>query len=60
MNETSAYWDALAPHHASLENNYFDLVGLRRMIHNIHQRVLAVGAAQGLILKELLKRSFKP
>ena len=44
---TSDYWDALAPHHSALENNYFDRSGLRRIIDDIHQPVLVVGAGQG-------------
>ncbi len=55
----SDYWDALAPHHASLENNYFDLPSLRRIIHDIRQPVLAVGEGQGLIVEELLKNGFQ-
>ena len=53
------YWDALAPHHSALENNYFDLPGLRRIIHDVHQPVLVVGAGQGLIVEELLKNGFQ-
>jgi len=52
----SDYWDALAPHHASLENNFLDLPGLRRIVHHVRQPVLVVGAGQGLIVEELLKR----
>src|SRR5947199_3615441 len=59
MSHSSDYWDALAPHHSSLENNYFDLSGLRRIIHEIHQPVLVVGAGQGLIVEELLKNGFQ-
>src|SRR5436853_7027922 len=53
---TSDYWDALAPHHASLENNFLDLPGLRRIMHHVRQPVLVVGAGQGLIVEELHKR----
>ena len=59
MNHSSKYWNALAPHHSSLENNYFDLSGLRRIIHDIHQPVLVVGAGQGLIVEELLKNGLQ-
>ncbi len=59
MSHSSDYWDALAPHHVSLENNYFDLPGLRRIIHDIHQPVLVVGAGQGLIVEELLRNGFQ-
>src|SRR5438445_13020899 len=59
MDHSSDYWDALAPHHSSLENNYFDLPSLRRIIHDIHQPVLVVGAGQGLNVEELLKNGFQ-
>src|SRR5438552_11624689 len=59
MSHSSDYWDALAPHHSSLENNYFDLSGLRRILHDIHQPVLVVGAGQGLLVEELLKTGFQ-
>jgi len=59
MSHSSDYWDALAPHHASLENNFFDLTGLCRIVHDIRQPVLVVGAGQGLIVEELLKNGFQ-
>jgi SAM-dependent methyltransferase len=59
MSRTSAYWDALAPHHFSLENNYLDVPSLRRILHNVHQPVLVVGAGQGLLVEELLKKGFQ-
>jgi len=59
MTCSSAYWDALAPHHSSLENNYLDLPSLRRIVHDIHQPVLVVGAGQGLIVAELRKNGFR-
>ena len=55
----SDYWDTLAPHHASLENNFLDLPGLRRIVHHVRQPVLVVGAGQGLIVEELLKRGLQ-
>jgi len=59
MSHSSDYWDALAPHHSALENNYFDLPGVRRIIHDVHQPVLVVGAGQGLIVEELIKKGFQ-
>src|SRR5947208_11240384 len=58
MSHASDYWDALAPHHSSIENHYLDLPRLRRIINDIHQPVLVVGAGQGLIVEELLKNGF--
>lgn len=59
MNCSSNYWDGLAPHHASIENNYFELSSLRLILNDIHQPVLVVGAGQGLIVAELRKRGFQ-
>ena len=56
MNHSSDFWEALAPHHSAIENNYLDLPSLRRIIHDIHQPVLVVGAGQGLIVEELQKK----
>src|SRR5664279_906803 len=55
MKQTSDFWDALAPHHAAIENNYFDLSSLRRILPELREPVLVVGAGQGLIVAELLK-----
>jgi len=55
MNHSSDFWDALAPHHSAIENNYLDLPSLRRIVQEIHQPVLVVGAGQGLIVEELQK-----
>ena len=51
----SDYWDALARHHSALENNYFDLPGVRRIIHDIHEPVLVVGAGytKRLVIKQI-------
>jgi SAM-dependent methyltransferase len=59
MSISTDYWDALAPHLSSIENNYLNLPSLRRIIHDIHQPVLVVGAGQGLIVEELLKNGFQ-
>ncbi len=56
MNYSSDFWDALAPHHSAIENNYLDLPSLRRIVPDIHQPVLVVGAGQGLIVEELQKK----
>jgi hypothetical protein len=59
MTRSSEYWDALAPHHASIENNYLNLPSLRRIVKDIRPPVLVVGAGQGLIVAELLKHGFQ-
>jgi hypothetical protein len=56
---SSDYWDALAPYHSSLENNYLDLRSLGRIVHDVHQPVLVVGAGQGLIVAELRKNGLR-
>ena len=58
MNQASDFWDVLAPYHATIENNYFDLASLRRIVHELREPVLVVGAGQGLIVAELLKMGF--
>src|SRR5260370_30599060 len=59
MSHPSDCWNALAPLHSSIENNYLNLPSLRRIIHDIHQPVLVVGAGQGLIVAELRKNGFR-
>jgi len=59
MSHASDYWDALAPYHSALENNYFDLSGLHRIFHDIREPALVVGAGQGLIVEELLRNGFQ-
>jgi SAM-dependent methyltransferase len=59
MTHPSEFWDALAPHHSTIENSYLDLKSLRRIEHNIHQPVLVVGAGQGLIVAELRRNGFQ-
>jgi SAM-dependent methyltransferase len=59
MTRSSEFWDALAPHHSSIEDDYFDLSSLRLILHHIHHPVLVVGAGQGLIVEELLKKGFQ-
>jgi SAM-dependent methyltransferase len=59
MNQASDFWDAIAPYHSEIENNYFDLRSLRRIIHEVREPVLVVGAGQGLIVAELKNRGFQ-
>jgi hypothetical protein len=59
MNQASDFWDAIAPYHSEIENDYFDLRSLRRIIHESREPVLVVGADQGLIVAELKKRGFQ-
>jgi hypothetical protein len=53
------FWDALAPHHSMVENSYLDLPSLRRIVQDIHQPALVVGAGQGLIVAELRKKGLQ-
>jgi SAM-dependent methyltransferase len=59
MKPPSDFWNALAPFHFAIENNYFDVPSLRRILHEIREPVLVVGAGQGLIVAELLRRGFQ-
>ena len=59
MNNSSEFWDALAPLHWRIENNYLDLTSIRRVLHEIRSPVLVVGAGQGLIVEELRRNGLK-
>lgn len=59
MNNSSEFWDALAPLHWRIENNYLDLASIRRVLHEIRSPVLVVGAGQGLIVEELRRNGLK-
>lgn len=59
MNEKTNFWDALAPHHAAIEDNYLDRASLQRIMSEVRSPVLVVGAGQGLLVAELLKRGFQ-
>jgi hypothetical protein len=53
------FWDALAPHHAAIEDSYFGLSSLRLIAPEIQDPVLLIGAGQGLIVAELRKKGFR-
>src|SRR5947209_3826162 len=55
----SAFWDALAPHHELIEDNYFDVPSVRLLLARVEDPVLVVGAGQGLIVAELRARRFR-
>jgi len=59
MEIPAKFWDALAPRHSTIEDDYFDLSSLRLILYHIHQPVLVVGAGQGLIVEELRKNGFQ-
>jgi len=59
MTRSSNFWDALAPHHAAIENSYLDLPSLRRIGHDVHEPALVVGAGQGLIVAGLRKKGIR-
>ena len=53
--QSADFWNALAPVHYSIEDNYFDRSSLHRILPELREPVLVVGAGQGLIVAELLK-----
>ena len=55
----SGFWDALAPHHSALENNYLDLPTIRRIMKDLQEPVLVVGGGQGLIVAEVRKNGLQ-
>src|SRR5687768_11109487 len=58
VNSSTQFWDELAAHHAAIENSYFDLRSVRAILNEIESPVLVVGAGQGLIVEELIRRGF--
>ena len=56
VRNASNYWDTLAPHHWRLENNYLNVSSVRLILGDIRQPVLVVGAGQGLIVEQRLRR----
>ena len=59
MHQQSKFWDALAAHHAAIEDNYLDLASLRRIVEDVRSPVLVVGAGQGLLVAELQSKGFQ-
>ena len=59
MSSSSDYWDVLAPHHLSIENNFLDLPSMRLIEADIRQPVLVVGAGLGLIVEGLRRKGFR-
>lgn len=53
------FWDALAPYHALIEDNYFDVRSVRRLLDSLPDPVLIVGGGQGLIVAELRNRGIR-
>ena len=51
----SAYWDSMAPHLISMEDNYLDPISLDHISHEINQPVLVIGAGQGVLVEHLQK-----
>ncbi len=55
MESPRGFWDELAPHHAALEDNFFDIRSARAILAEVESPALVVGAGQGLIVEELVK-----
>jgi len=59
MTQPSDFWDALAAHHAAIEDSYLDRASLRRILDEVRSPVLVIGAGQGLLVAELRARDFR-
>lgn len=59
MTLSPEFWNALAPVHARIENSYLDLASARRLLNQIREPALIVGAGQGLIVAELRKQGLR-
>lgn len=55
VNLGAEFWDALAPHHAAIENTNLDLNSIRRVLPELQPPILVVGAGHGLIVGELIR-----
>jgi ubiquinone/menaquinone biosynthesis C-methylase UbiE len=49
----------LAPHLSLVEDNYFEARSARRLVGQLQEPVLVVGAAQGLIVGEIRKKGIR-
>jgi ubiquinone/menaquinone biosynthesis C-methylase UbiE len=56
---SSEFWDILAAHHSSIENNYLDRASVQHIMEDLREPVLVVGAGQGLIVEEVLKKGLQ-
>ena len=54
-----AFWDVLAPHLSFIEDNYLDARSARRLMSQLQEPVLVVGAGQGLIVAEIRKKGIR-
>lgn len=59
LHQESRFWDALAAHHAAIEDNYLDLASLRCIMSDVRSPVLVIGAGQGLLVAELQAKGFQ-
>jgi ubiquinone/menaquinone biosynthesis C-methylase UbiE len=59
VHHESRFWDALAQHHAAIEDNYLDRASVRRIMSDVRSPVLVVGAGQGLIVAEVRAKGFR-
>lgn len=50
MQDPIRFWNALAAHHAAIEENFLDRASLRRVMGDLQSPVLVVGAGQGLLV----------
>lgn len=55
----SEFWDALAPHHAPIENHYLNVPAIRRIMGELREPVLVVGGGHGLIVGEIQKAGLR-
>jgi len=56
---STAFWDALAPFHATIEDHYLDRRSIRYVMALLQEPVLVIGAGQGLIVEEIQKHGLR-
>lgn len=59
MDDTSTFWQAVAPYLSYIEGNFLNLEAIRKLTASITDPVLVVGAGQGLLVEELVKKGHR-
>lgn len=59
MTNSLDFWDALAPYHAAVEDNYLDLASVRHILPEIATPVLVIGGGHGLVIEELRRSGLR-
>jgi hypothetical protein len=59
MTDMNGYWNAWSPYWSYFENNMLDIEGINKLAIDIVDPALVVGAGQGLLVEQLLRKGFR-